>query len=251
MRIKQYIGFRSICMLITTLVLSVGQLQAANIVIDSFETAFDVTGEAGWNGTFGTHLGPRSGVTILTQTGISGAIGDRTTLFTGDDALNSATILSGYTLDTSGILIASSGKGVLNVNTSAGSTAYDLQISYSVTDLDLSTGDRFKFNFSGDLDNRLPPVAIPLNIELTSGLITDTANVILSADGGPYEILFSAYSGIDFSDIDAIRLFSSDGVASPDFSLSSIEVRVVPIPAAFWLFGSALAFLGWTRKKSA
>jgi len=33
--------------------------------------------------------------------------------------------------------------------------------------------------------------------------------------------------------------------------LNVLDASVVPIPAAFWLFGSALAGLGWMRRKKA
>ncbi|MCK6371213.1 MAG: PEP-CTERM sorting domain-containing protein, partial [Gammaproteobacteria bacterium] len=116
----------------------------------------------------------------------------------------------------------------------------------------LSAGDRFVFNLSGDLDAPRNPVAfLPFDIELTSGATTDTAGVIVSADGA-YQILFSSFSGIDFSDIDGIKLLSTNsGVLSPDLALSALEVQVVPVPAAVWMFGSALGLLGWVRRRSA
>ena len=45
-----------------------------------------------------------------------------------------------------------------------------------------------------------------------------------------------------------VRNLDTDGVASLTGSVSASNV---PIPAAIWLFGSALAGLGWMRRKQA
>ena len=34
------------------------------------------------------------------------------------------------------------------------------------------------------------------------------------------------------------------------FEIDNISANVVPIPAAVWLFGSGLGFLGWMRRKA-
>jgi hypothetical protein len=225
------------------------QAAHAALVIDSFVTVFDVSGESGWNGTSPSAVGPGSGVTSLTQTGIAGAVGDRTATFTGDNSRNALIIASGVSIDNNGNIVSPApGQGILTINTQAGSMSYDMEMSYAVTDLDMSMYDRFVFNFSGDLDDRTPPASLPFTISLTSGTVTDEAGVTLSADGGPYEILFSDFSGIDFSDIDGISLLSSDGVLSPDFGISSITA--VPVPGAVWLLVSGLIGLIGLRKRN-
>jgi hypothetical protein len=39
------------------------------------------------------------------------------------------------------------------------------------------------------------------------------------------------------------------GVGSATAEIDNIVVSAVPIPAAMWLFGSALAGLGWLKRK--
>jgi len=50
-----------------------------------------------------------------------------------------------------------------------------------------------------------------------------------------------------FSDIVSLTIQTGDG--NPSMALDNIVVSAVPVPAAVWLFGSALAGLGWMRRK--
>ncbi len=50
-----------------------------------------------------------------------------------------------------------------------------------------------------------------------------------------------------FTDIVSLN-FLGDG-DGPPMALDNINVSTVPVPAAVWLFGSALAGLGWLRRK--
>jgi len=44
---------------------------------------------------------------------------------------------------------------------------------------------------------------------------------------------------------------SFDGAGyAPPFDLDNIELNVIPVPGAVWLFASALGFLGWRRKRA-
>jgi hypothetical protein len=58
----------------------------------------------------------------------------------------------------------------------------------------------------------------------------------------------------DYLNIGALPLDSADGLVivpstfPPTFSITS-ATSTVPVPAAVWLFGSALAGLGWLRRK--
>ena len=51
-----------------------------------------------------------------------------------------------------------------------------------------------------------------------------------------------------WANLERLEMFN-DGSAV--LSLDNIAINVVPIPAAVWLFGSALAGLGWLRRKPA
>jgi len=53
--------------------------------------------------------------------------------------------------------------------------------------------------------------------------------------------------------LDAALIQTSGSWATEGQELSHItfyDTAVIPVPAAFWLFGSALGFLGWSRRKA-
>ena len=54
---------------------------------------------------------------------------------------------------------------------------------------------------------------------------------------------------IDFLGVDKIS-FSQERAKFNSIGLDNLEVSVVPVPAAVWLFGSALAGLGWRGRYS-
>jgi hypothetical protein len=78
-------------------------------------------------------------------------------------------------------------------------------------------------------------------------------SVQVSHDGG--SSLLSVTNGIsDFSSIDAssFLLFNDkaeESIATTNYYISSAEMSVVPIPAAVWLFASALGALSWTKRR--
>ena len=59
---------------------------------------------------------------------------------------------------------------------------------------------------------------------------------------------FSQNQQLDFLGVDMIA-FSQQWPKYNSIGLDNIEASVVPIPAAAWLFGSALAGLGWLRRR--
>jgi hypothetical protein len=57
---------------------------------------------------------------------------------------------------------------------------------------------------------------------------------------------FDSYSfSAAWSGLSSITFQADAGI----IALDNLEVTAVPIPAAVWLFGSALAGLGWMRRK--
>lgn len=65
---------------------------------------------------------------------------------------------------------------------------------------------------------------------------------LLTIDGG-----YVQTQQMDFLGVDQI-IFTQQWYRYNSIGLDNIEVSLVPIPAAFWLFGSALAGLGWLRR---
>jgi hypothetical protein len=63
-------------------------------------------------------------------------------------------------------------------------------------------------------------------------------------------LLFGPQLGSDY--IAAVASLSLGNFGSPGFAGgTSIELTTVPIPAAVWMFGSALSILGWIRRRNA
>jgi hypothetical protein len=77
--------------------------------------------------------------------------------------------------------------------------------------------------------------------------------VSVSHDGG--SSIIALIDGVgDFSIIGRsdFLIFNEDGGAgsTSDYYISEANISAVPVPAAVWLFGSALGFLGWMRRKT-
>jgi len=105
-------------------------------------------------------------------------------------------------------------------------------------------------------------------LDLGQGLVLDspiTSIRGLKSDGSVVTGGWSFLSGTDtlvfdstWTDLSKVSL-RGDSVYSDDFDrfvvgsveIDNVVVNVVPIPAAAWLFGSALMALGWTRKRLA
>ncbi|MCP3908415.1 MAG: VPLPA-CTERM sorting domain-containing protein [Gammaproteobacteria bacterium] len=54
--------------------------------------------------------------------------------------------------------------------------------------------------------------------------------------------------GAQWSDLTSVGIYITSGVPQT-LTIDNFSASIVPIPAAVWLFGSALAGLGWLRRK--
>lgn len=118
-----------------------------------------------------------------------------------------------------------------NGETSALSLANDSGLSFSVLSLDASS----VYNSSG---------VLTLTGTLSSGGSV-TENLVLNS-------ALTTYNLSSMSDITDLTISFDGAVYDAPFDLDNVNVNVVPIPAAVWLFGSALAgLLGWSRRRTA
>ncbi len=80
----------------------------------------------------------------------------------------------------------------------------------------------------------------------------DSADLVGTGDITNLEISL-ALDGASFTEVDNVFAFFVEGGASLD--TAGVEVTYgftpVPVPAAVWLFGSALGLLGWMKRKAA
>lgn len=77
----------------------------------------------------------------------------------------------------------------------------------------------------------------------------DVASFLGPRTIGAYDFRIMSITGDGLTPGDIITLGSSRG-AQP-FGSATMTFQVVPVPAAAWLFGSALGLLGWVRRNAA
>lgn len=75
------------------------------------------------------------------------------------------------------------------------------------------------------------------------GQIVDTQNISLVFN---YQAV--VFVGLDIVRVDYASSFDS-GAFGGAMAIDNLQFSTVPVPAAVWLFGSALAGLGWMRRK--
>ena len=110
--------------------------------------------------------------------------------------------------------------------------------NFSLTSLDYSQN---KYQSGGGLVN------MSMWVEAYRGgnLMANLEAQVFSSEWVWTELLFDAA----FSDIDTIKFYTTNSGYFNDFVLDNIQVSNVPIPAATWLFGSALIGLAGIKRK--
>lgn len=199
---------------------------AASLTIDDFSTDQSVY-------TFGASSVLDS--FLLTP---SGAIGDRT--------LNLSPGSHGYG---NALEIADGKMGFIarfgDVNSFAITYGKSDNASSTPLDMNFSAYHSFQIGISY-WENKSPSVSHPLEIAVTGGSTRHSASVILSGPG-TWWLPFSDFPGIDWADVDAIRLSMTAVPESFDYQLDKFRIAV-PIPGAIWLLGSGL-LLGLGMRK--
>jgi hypothetical protein len=81
-----------------------------------------------------------------------------------------------------------------------------------------------------------------------SGVKSGGSNVSLDLTLSEIDGRYSNYSATSlFTNIVSFSI--QNNASAPPMALDNIVLTAVPVPAAVWLFGSALAGLGWLRRK--
>jgi len=153
---------------------------------------------------------------------------------------------------------------ILLFGVSANASTIDIDIStapctvicagtYSIDGFDITTSDYFRnLDFWGfDFEQTLTMERSSggnFGLESISSFISSPWLVTgYYAGGGTVQVSIGVSGPFNFDsswqDLEKVEFIVQPG------SLDSIKASVVPIPAAVWLFGSALAGLGWIRRK--
>jgi hypothetical protein len=189
----------------------------ADRVIDAFTDSFPATTLPGssspapvvWTGTLAGSSQPQDSAS---QDNLTSVLGRQRFAMVEEDS------------DTNLLVTASSGQGQLSYATSIGSSGV-LTLQYgALRDLDADLvsdgGQAFELAIVGDMDNGAQPRPVQLRVTVHSGAASAQATRSLAADG-VYQIPFSAFSGIDFADVDFLMFeFDASQVSSVDYTLA-------------------------------
>ncbi|MGI9307686.1 MAG: hypothetical protein ACR2P6_00410 [Gammaproteobacteria bacterium] len=118
----------------------------------------------------------------------------------------------------------------------------------------LSDGPGATFTHAGGLAFDLLSIDIAY---IQPGLHDFNISATLAGGGTVSSLVTYNFPDIDYQTYTDTALFTgitsltiSPGEQAPFFAMDNITVNVVPIPAAFWLFGSGLVALRWLRRKA-
>lgn len=127
-----------------------------------------------------------------------------------------------------------------------------------LTDLATETADievgNFTIGFNGDRANEATG-ASGFFVESTAGveaILFDIANPIVETFPMMLVIAADIIVSPEFSELLTTLELVSEDVTGADAGLAVVYAgaEVVPVPAAVWLFGSALGLLGWVRRRA-
>ena len=174
------------------------------------------------------------------------------------------------TLNTQGYRITDDGNGHLTIvddtrdaNTNSGSNQLLAEFNFFTMTLPDPENPGFFLPFDlhsfrggegRNIGNFFHYSATSIQVEGTlaaGGTVSQTFALDLIADNteDDFELfLFSA----GFTGLSSVTFSGLEGQSGNRFAVDDLMVtQSVPIPAAFWLFGSALGLLGWLRRKTA
>ena len=125
--------------------------------------------------------------------------------------------------------------GMLSTNSTGGISHARADIDINVT-FDQAVTMNLGCSETGDAPIGFAGTTISINANPVAEANLSCGNS-LQLSAGTYDILFVSHAVTNFG-----------GSAMLDFD-NVLTVTAVPIPASVWLFGSALAGLGWMRRK--
>lgn len=183
----------------------------------SVAATLDFTNMATWGGANGTT--PFTATDSLITATLSSVGGNMTTNATGDQAGCAG---AGTTLACDG-----DGIGIVNDEVSGGAQSLTLSFANTVNVNSISFLDLFEEN---------PAETVTILVNYAAGGSTSFAAIAAGGNSGGF---LEWTAGSTLMGVDSIE-FSAGSVASNDFALAAADVSAVPLPAAAWLFGSAL-----------
>jgi len=221
---------------------AISVMSIANATTFDFSaTNLSLTGGSSYNSISTSVDGIGLDITALTISNNGSGTIFSSTPVTGIDV---GVYLSDSTSGNLGVLSNLFGGDGTNLDGGNGANADDLDEGLLFSFDRLVSLDYINFDsFSGSDDFNLTVDGISILVDFNA---TDTASSLLVSEvlGQTDEFNFNNIVGTEF-------LFWADG-NSDSFRIDTLEVSAVPIPAAAWLFGSAiLGLVGFSRRKRA
>jgi hypothetical protein len=240
-----------------------GSAQAATVTIDRFTDLFEAEDFITSAGSQINAISPRPGLEIgaLLLPG-SAVVGDPTPPATmrsqeQQNQVGLGGVLGGERLGTltastpppySGRVSAGIFSGFGSLSTAFGvQGVFDLEYGANTPlDADLestltATGQFIIDLVSSDMDNSNPQRSVPATITVTSGVggseVTASSTISLVGEGF-YALPFGDFAGVDFSDVDRIKIsFDQSGADAVAVDFAITQFRAVPAPGAIALMG--------------